>query len=68
MRSAASLLLVFLAAFSKGDASIVIGTVVDVNRMETLVQDFEGGWGEWGRENMLLIDLTNTSDERVSQQ
>ena len=66
MRSTASLLLVLLAALSKGEASIVIGTVVDVNRMETLVQDFEGGWGEWREENMQLLDLTNTSDGRVS--
>ena len=46
-------------------ADIVIGTVVDVNMMQTERQDFEEGWGQWSETNMELVDTSNVSDEKV---
>ena len=46
-------------------ADLVIGTVVDVNKMQTERQDFEEGWGEWRETNMELVDTSNVSDGKV---
>ena len=39
--------LILAAPISRVRAELVIGTVVDVNMMETEKQDFEEGWAEW---------------------
>ena len=46
-------------------ADLVIGTVVDVNMMQTERQDFEEGWGEWSESNMELVDTSDVSDAKV---
>ena len=46
-------------------ADLVIGTVVDVNMMQTERQDFEEGWGEWSESNMELMDTSAVSDAKV---
>ena len=57
--------LILAAPMLRVRADLVIGTVVDVNMMETEKQDFEEGWAEWRETNMELIDTTNNSDSRV---
>jgi hypothetical protein len=49
-----------------GQSRTVIGTVVDVNQMETSLQDFEEGWGDWAHQEMELVDTSKTSDGKVS--
>ena len=44
---------------------LVIGTVVDVNMMETERQDFEEGWGQWSETNMQLVDTSNDTEGKV---
>ena len=46
-------------------ADLVIGTVVDVNMMQTERQDFEEGWGQWSETNMQLVDTSNVTDGTV---
>ena len=57
--------LILAAPMLRVRADLVIGTVVDVNMMETEKQDFEEGWAQWRETNMELIDTTNNSDSRV---
>ena len=57
--------LILAAPISRVRADLVIGTVVDVNRMQTERQDFEEGWGEWSESNMELVDTSDVSDAKV---
>merc|ERR1719234_2307701 len=49
----------------RGD--LVIGTVVDVNMMETELQDFEQGWEQWSENNMQLVDTSNDNEGKVQK-
>merc|ERR1719234_2758778 len=49
----------------RGD--LVIGTVVDVNMMETELQDFEQGWEQWSENNMQLVDTSNDTEGKVQK-
>merc|ERR1719234_2210434 len=49
----------------RGD--LVIGTVVDVNMMETELQDFEQGWAQWSENNMQLVDTSNDTEGKVQK-
>merc|ERR1719234_2341327 len=48
-------------------ADLVIGTVVDVNMMETELQDFEQGWAQWSETNMQLVDTSNDTEGKVQK-
>ena len=57
--------LILAAPILRVRAELVIGTVVDVNMMQTERQDFEEGWGEWSESNMELVDTSDVSDAKV---
>ena len=62
----ATVLLLLTTPILRVRADLVIGTVVDVNMMQTERQDFEEGWGEWTETNMELVDTSNVTDGKVS--
>ena len=66
MRLALQITTLLLAApILRIQGDLVIGTVVDVNMMETERQDFEEGWGQWSETNMQLVDTSNDTEGKV---
>ena len=65
-RAATSIFLLGCALARGEEGRVLIGNVVDVDRMETVTQDFEGGWGEWSHQAVELLDTSNMSDPRLS--
>ena len=57
--------LLLAAPILRIQGDLVIGTVVDVNMMETERQDFEEGWGQWSETNMKLVDTSNDTEGKV---
>ena len=65
LQGVATALMLLVAPILRVSADIVIGTVVDVNMMQTERQDFEEGWGQWSESNMELVDTSDVSDAKV---
>merc|ERR1719264_2062069 len=63
----ATTLMLLVTPILRVGADLVIGTVVDVNMMQTERQDFEEGWGEWSENNMELVDTSDVSDAKVQK-
>merc|ERR1719234_1258627 len=64
-RVAIATLLLLATSMLRVGADLVIGTVVDVNMMETELQDFEQGWAQWSETNMQLVDTSNDTEGKV---
>ena len=64
-RVAIATLLLLATSMLRVGADLVIGTVVDVNMMETELQDFEQGWAQWSENNMQLVDTSNDTEGKV---
>ena len=65
LQGIATALMLLVTPILRVKAELVIGTVVDVNMMQTERQDFEEGWGQWSENNMELVDTSNVSDSKV---
>ena len=65
LQGVATTLMLLVTPILRVGADLVIGTVVDVNMMQTERQDFEEGWGEWSESNMELVDTGDVSDAKV---
>ena len=65
LQGVATTLMLLVTPILRVGADLVIGTVVDVNMMQTERQDFEEGWGEWSESNMELVDTSDVSDAKV---
>ena len=65
LQGVATTLMLLVVPILRVRADLVIGTVVDVNMMQTERQDFEEGWGEWSESNMELVDTSDVSDAKV---
>ena len=64
-RVAIATLLLLATSMLRVRGDLVIGTVVDVNMMETELQDFEQGWAQWSETNMQLVDTSNDTEGKV---
>merc|ERR1719264_55938 len=67
LQGVATTLMLLVTPILRVGADLVIGTVVDVNMMQTERQDFEEGWGEWSENNMELVDTSDVSDAKVQK-
>merc|ERR1719234_542736 len=66
-RVAIATLLLLATSMLRVRGDLVIGTVVDVNMMETELQDFEQGWAQWSETHMELVDTSNDTEGKVQK-
>merc|ERR1711874_815436 len=41
---------------------VLIGTILDVNKVETDRMDFESGFGKWSNKNVKRVNISDTTD------